>query len=186
MEKCLQAVKDSVCSEPITICTYENLDGGWVKAFQNLIEGLSDHAVIFNIGDDVIIKPDCIQKLWDAFVVERDGMSSAGMYDKPLLLQPYEQVHRGNLCTNPFTEAWVIKKYLNKGYIHNFADNDLTGAVRLYGRYVYVPDAITEHVHFELDRNLYDKTYDMTQRHYFTDQALFHRRSKEKFLPFNE
>ena len=186
LDECLKAVRASVCTEPITICLYENNDGGWVKALHNLLVGLYSDTIVFNIGDDVIIEPDCIQKLFDAFQKNKDDMSTLAMHDKPLLLQPYEQVHEGRICTNPFCTADVIRKYLFKGYVHNYADNELTDRVIKEGRYVYVPEARTKHVHFELDAKLYDETYDLTQRFFLTDRDLFRQRNAEGYLTSNE
>lgn len=181
LEKCLEAIRASVGAPPFTVCLYENEDGGWVAALQNLVAGLRDDALIFNIGDDVIIQPDCIALLAEEFAWKEAN----GVNPDTLLLQPYEHIHQGNIATNPFCRAGLIKRWLSRAYVHNFADNELTELARAEGTYVYVPKAISEHIHFELDHSLYDETYDRTQRYFIKDQATFQQRKAAGYNPRN-
>jgi len=159
---CLEAVYKSKCKEPFTVCVYENSDGGWVKALWKMIEGIN--GLIFNIGDDVIIGPECIQKLFDSY---KDGF----------LLQPYDQIQQGKICTNPFCHSDIIKEFLYDGYVHNFADTEMTERIKKLGRYLYVPEAITHHYHFTENKDLMDNTYKASQKYFKQDSELFDQRN---------
>lgn len=174
LAKCVELLKASVCSEPITICTYENSDGGFVPAIHKMLEGIKDDSYVFCIGDDCLVEPDCLQKLWDASRTFLGGC-----------VQPLDRINKGEIAVAPFCPAILMKKYQFKGYMHNFCDVEFTTLIKEQGLYLYVPEAKVYHEHFHTDRKLYDATYDSCQRHWATDELLYHKRKAAGFEPKN-
>lgn len=175
LEKCIDAVKKNT-KYPLTICTYENerdcKDVGWVKAVHKLLDGIKDDQLVFILGDDAIVAPDCIDRLADAY------------YNLPkgdYILQPYEEFHKGELATFPFTTAGILKKYIHKGYKHLWSDTELTLVTKYLKMYGIVKEAKVDHQHFLTNPNLMDKTYEATQALNDEDRALFEERAKHNF-----
>lgn len=181
LAKCIEAIRASVCTEPITVSTYENADGGFIAAIHKMLEPLKDEAIVFCIGDDVIVDKNCLQELFNAFS-SRKHMSKAG---QSFVIQPFDEFHDGKISVNPFTEAWVMKRYQYKGYIHNYADVEFTELIKERKMYVYFPQAKVEHVHYLNKKAAFDKTYKGEAGFNDHDKNLFHKRAAAGFKPLN-
>jgi len=180
LEKCIAALKLNT-KYPISICTYENEEGctdvGWVKAVHKMLEGIN--GLVFILGDDAIVAPNCIAKLYEAYMRLPEKERSEW------LLQPNEQFHKGQLATFPFCHSDVLKKYIYKGYNHLYSDTELTCVMINKKRYGYVSAAIVTHEHFLQDGKLLDETYRNTQKFWTEDKVLFIIRQKNNFEPKN-
>ncbi len=182
LAKCVEAIRESVCTEPITISTYENADGGFIKAIHKMLEPLKDNAIVFCIGDDVIVSPDAIQKLF----LEYRGKSLANTSpDLDPVIQPFDEFHNGVICVNPFTSARMMKLFQYKGYIHNYADVEFTELVKSHEQYTYVPEATVEHVHRINGKAPSDETYEKCGQFMDHDRELFIKRKAAGFMPRN-
>lgn len=156
-----------------TVVFYPNELGGWVKAVHRMLEGIDGYVVL--LGSDVVVKKDWLRILWDRFIaVFPDGSGAA---------QPYDEINRGMLCQHPLAHSRTIKKYLYKGYIHNFSDNDMTETLLRDGKYLYVPESKIEHKHFIIGKAEKDKTYEMVfnKENWEKDHALFLTRKQNGF-----
>jgi hypothetical protein len=166
LQKCIDSIRDSVCNEPITICSYENFDGGWVNATHKLIQDIN--GIVFLLGDDMVLDKDCIQELWNN-------------YENGFLLQPDEQHHRGNLAVSPFCHTDILKSYLFKGYKHLYADEELTEVMKAMGKYKPVLTAKLDHQHFSNNAAPLDETYKLSQSYFDHDRVLFNERKRNNF-----
>ena len=166
LQTCIDSIRDSVCNEPITICVYENFDGGWVNATHKIIEGIN--GVAFLLGDDMVLEPDCIQELWNN-------------YEDGFLLQPNEKHHHGNLAVSPFCHTDILKSYLFKGYKHLYSDEELTEVMKAQGKYKPVLTAKLDHQHFSSGQSVFDETYRTSQSYSEHDRLLFNERKRNGF-----
>ena len=176
LAKCIEAIKQDQ-KYPTAIVTYENEDGctdvGWVKALHKLLDGIKDDQLVFVLGDDALVSPGCIQRLYEGY--------TALPQDEEWLLQPYEQFHKGELATFPFCKAGLLKKYVHRGYKHLYSDTELTLIMKAKNRYGIVKEAKVDHQHFLNDARLLDDTYRATQKFHDEDAKLFHERAKHQF-----
>lgn len=168
LEKCIEAIKLNT-KYPVAICTYENeercKDIGWVKAVHKLLEGIN--GLVFILGDDAIIEPNCIEKLYEEYIKLPNK--------EEWLLQPYEQINKGELATFPFAHSDILKTYISKEYNHNFSDTELTEVMKKKGRYLPVLEAKVYHEHFTVGAKL-DETYKKTTDLLEKDRLTFQRR----------
>lgn len=180
LAKCVDALRASVCSEPFTICTYENKDGGFIAAIHKMLEGIDDNSLVFCIGDDVIVDKTCLHRLYEAYTNAPRTKMMQGV-----VCQPYDEFHNGAIVVNPFCQAWVMKRYQYKGYIHNYADVEFTEIIKERKMYLYVPDAIVEHVHHINNKAEFDQTYKDCSKFLDHDRGLYQSRKAAGFKPFN-
>lgn len=169
LKKVIDALRES--DVPHTICIYENLDGGYVKAVHNALEGID--GIVWILNDDMVPKPDCLKFLWNAYrqsFAENDGIA-----------QPFEQFHGGNLAVCPFGHSKVLKQYMHQGYKHHYVDTELTLVMKQKGKYLEVPEAFVDHQHYIADSSLLDETYNLTRGGYKEDEALFIKRKSNNF-----
>jgi len=178
LEKCIEAIHKNT-KYPITICTYEQEEGcndiGWVKALHKMLEGID--GLCFCLGDDVIIAPDCIEKLYETY---------EKLHNKEeWVVQPYDLISKGELASLPFCHSSILKKYIYKGYQHNYSDTEFTAIMKMKGRYFTVEDAIADHQHFTVGAK-YDETYRKTHELGTIDKQLFEKRQTNNFEPKNQ
>lgn len=167
LEKCLAALRESTMAHAVVI--YENTDGGCVKATRRAIEGIE--GPMFLLNDDMIVEPDCIEKLFNRWMALRDG---------EVICQPWEKMHGGNLAVAPFGLAKTIRPFLEH-YTHNFWDTELTMVKTAFAKYVPVLEARLIHEHFSQGMAPLDETYKLTQGKYLDDQKIFRARMANKF-----
>lgn len=160
LQECVDAIKASVTTQPYCIVTYENSDGGCVLATKKALSGIN--GTIFILNDDMIIEPDCIEKLYNAYD-----------QDRTCIYQPWESMHQGNLAVAPFGHTLMIKPFLDKGYIHNYWDTELTVTMQSIGKYRPIMDAKMDHRHVSRNPDLMDETYKVSQATFMRDQELF-------------
>lgn len=156
-----------------TIVIYENNDGGWVKAVDNMLKGINGYVVL--LGSDVVVKEKWLSTLWERFIkVFPNGDGAA---------QPYDEINNGRLCQHPLAHSDTIKKYLHLGYIHNFSDNDMTEQLLRDGKYLYVPESRIEHKHVVNKKAPMDETYEVifNKESIEKDKNLFLERRKNGF-----
>lgn len=168
LQKCIDAIRESTI--PHSIVIYENNDGGCVLATKKAIEGI--HGEMFLLNDDMVIEPDCLEKLkiaYDKAFPNKDG-----------ICQPFEDMHKGELAVAPYGHTDTIRPFLEH-YIHNFWDNELTTVMKVRGKYLYVPEARMNHEHVLKNPNLQDETYAKNQTKYEHDRQIFRERLAKKF-----
>jgi GT2 family glycosyltransferase len=169
LQTCIEHIRAN--DFPHAILIYENQDGGCVAAEHNMLQGID--GLVFILNDDMEIAPDCIRKLYEAYMREFGGRDG--------LVQPFEQIHQGKIAVSPFCHSDVIKKYVHRGYIHNFNDTELTEVMKARGKYLYVSEAKMVHRHWTREGELNDETYRLTSAAYKQDQALFEKRKANGF-----
>jgi len=126
------------------IIIYENLDGGWVPAILNAMQGIS--GLVWLLGSDTVLKNNAIKILNDR-------------YEDGLVLAPYNELQGESLCQHPFADSDIIRKYLHKDFVHWYSDNLFTELAKRDGKLVYVPEAEIEHKHFVNGKAQMDDTY---------------------------
>ena len=174
LEKCIEGIRRNT-KYPITICTYENQGGGWVKNLHEMLEGIN--GLCFCVGDDAVLAPDCIEKLYEAWLELPNK--------EEWLLEPEEQFSHGEIAQFPFCHSDILKKYVYKGYCQNYSDTELTQVMKNKRRYAYVEDAIVDHQHY-IGGAVYDETYKISREGAVDDKVLYEKRLSNNFQPTNE
>lgn len=157
------------------VVIYENEDGGWVPAVHNLLEKYAIDGYVVLLGSDVVVQDGWLSTLWARFIKAfPDGSGAA---------QPFDEIHGGQLCQHPLAHSDTIKKYLHRGYTHNFSDNEMTDRLLKDGKYLYVPEAKIEHKHFVNGKAPKDATYEVVfnKETYAKDQQLYITRKQNGF-----
>ncbi len=167
---CLRAIYASDFEEPFTVCVYENADGGWVKAFSKMIEGIDD--VVWNINDDVIIAPDCLRILYDAYLRHFNGHDDG-------MVQPLDEQEHGTGATFAMAHARVFRENMCMEYIHYYCDVEMKIRLQNRAKFLYVPDAITEHRNVRECEENDDETYAISRSAFQHDKELFYKRLRE-------
>lgn len=153
------------------IVTYTNMDGGWVPAVYNSLEGIN--GLVWLLGSDTIVEKDALKTLYNRFRQEfpnEDGVC-----------EPYNELHRDTLCQHPFAHSNTIRKYLDKRFTHWYSDNLFTLRAKKDGKLLYVPEAKIQHNHFMNGKALKDKTYEtiFNPETVLKDKILFEQLKKE-------
>jgi hypothetical protein len=163
LNDCLDAVRDN-SNYPHRILIYEGNDGGYVNAVHKMLEDIN--GLVCVIGDDMIPQKDWLKILMDNyndnFVYPDDGLR-------------HERIATTFVC-----EADYLRKYLYKGYRHNFSDTELTEVSRLLGKLKYVPEAKIIHNHFTNGAEK-DETYKAQDKTFQKDKDLFNSRKANNF-----
>lgn len=163
LNKCIESIR--LNNFPVTICIYEGEDGGYVRAVLNTLQGIN--GLCFILGDDAILDKDCIKTLYEKY----ESLDNKEEW----LLQPYEQIQKGNLATMPFCHSDIIKRYLFSGYKHNYSDTELTDRMLAMGRYLPVLEAKINHEHFTCGAEI-DETYKKNNATMEEDRLLYLKR----------
>jgi hypothetical protein len=165
LDRCLNAIRENTeISHQIHI--YENNDGGWVKATWNMITPLKDDTPILIINDDMLV-----HKGWDKMFDLWDGTNL--VYPNNLI---YDDLAAAWLCSVAF-----MKEHYHDGYIHHYADTEITEKAKLLNKLVYAKDCIIEHLHWTVNKSQMDETYKLVQRDAEKDRILFETRKKNGF-----
>lgn len=170
-QKLIDSIAEHTKDVQHCVLVYENEDGGWVPAVHNMLSGIDGFVVL--LGSDCTVKEGWLSTLWDRFCEvfpDKDGCA-----------QPYDEINNGALCQHPLAHSSVIKKYLHKGYVHNFSDNEMTETLLRDGKYLYVPEAKIEHHHWVNKKAKFDHTYKKIMESYERDQQLYTERKAADF-----
>jgi len=162
----VQSVRENTMDMKHSILIYENNDGGWVPAVHNALEGINGFVVL--LGSDVVVKSGWLSTLWQGFCVAFPNKDGAA--------QPYDEINGGYLCQHPLAHSDTIKKYLYRGYIHNFSDNEMTDRLLAEFKYCYVPGSLIEHLHWVNGKALKDETYKTIMKSYEQDRQTYEQR----------
>lgn len=117
----------------------------------------SSKEIVMHCGDDIVFKT----KGWDTLV--RKAFEEQP--DKILLVHGNDLIHGGTLATHSFLHRnWVeaVGYFLPPYFISDYNDTWLTDVAHRIGRIKYIPELITEHMHFsvgkaEKDQNTIDR-----------------------------
>jgi hypothetical protein len=167
LAQCLDALRASTA--PFVLVVYENLDGGCVPATRRAIAGLTGE--VFLLNDDMIVEPDCLERLQASF---RENF--------PLLdgaCQPDDNYQGGQLGVSPYLHTETLRPFL-RGYTHYFWDTELTAVLKGRGKFLTVPGARLDHQHVTRGAPN-DETYQRTAENFARDLALFRQREAAGF-----
>lgn len=152
-----------------SILVYENQLGGWVPAVRAMLKPLKEDELVFVIGDDCWVTPRSLSKLLDAY--------NTAFPDKDGLAQPNDQAWHGNIASYPLATAGYLLKYTYSGYIHAHADEELACVAKKRNKYIYVPEVIVNHRHYQkCPEVVYDETYKLQENTWQGDKRLFDER----------
>jgi hypothetical protein len=176
LDECITAIRESTI--PHSIVIYENLDGGCVLATKKAIEGLD--AEIFLLNDDMIIEPDCLTKLKEAY--------DKNYPNKDGVCQPYMDSRRCPSAGSPYCHTSTIRPFLEH-YVHCGWDTEFGQVMQMKNKYTVVPEANLEHRRVPMstkNKPLYenielDETYKMRNASRERDQKLFLERKNGGF-----
>lgn len=170
--RCIDAVNRSICSERIEILTDLNEYEGFVKPTIRMLRRVRGMCLL--LGNDVVVAPNMIQRLWDASkknFIHDDGMCF------PVDSRP-NIVH---LPSHPFAHSRTFLENIYPKYFHNFVDKDLGQVMWRKGKYLLVPDAMYEHMHYTTGKSAFDMTYRIGQVTSDTDGELYQQRLARNF-----
>jgi glycosyltransferase involved in cell wall biosynthesis len=126
-----------------------NLSQMWNYAYENLSTG----DIIMLCADDIRFRSRC----WDTLVRnEFDKVS-----DKLVLVYGDDRIHGRNLTTHPFVHRrWIEKSgfWLPPYFVSDMVDVWLHEVSKALGRIVYLPNVVTEHLHFSVGKSQIDET----------------------------
>jgi len=133
----------------------------WNVAYNKLATG----TIIMHCGDDIIFRT----KNWDNLV-----RSEFDKYDdKIVLVFGRDGIHHGNppkLATHSFIHTnWINQTgyFVPPYFVSDYNDTWLSEVAQKIGRYVYLNDVYTEHMHFCARKSTKDKnTIDRLERHH--------------------
>lgn len=168
LKTCIESIEKTANTE-FKIKTYISEGEGWVKAVHKGLEELEGLTVI--VGDDMTFEDNWLAILEEAY-------NSKFKETKDGLVQPYDEIHKGQLAVCPMADAKVLRQRIHKGYTHNFSDTELTLIMRHLGKYMYVPQAKVNHNHPILGKAENDNTYEFSRQWYDKDKELFNERMK--------
>ncbi len=159
---CLQSLQQN-CTLPI-IVTLCFVPAAGAVAPTLMLANAAPAGPVMCLNDDMLVLPGCIEAL-HAVWLERGGLCfpSDGIQDGDLACVPY--CHRDYLLAN-----------LHPGYIHNFADTELTLRARQRGELHYVQNAKLLHHHWTKGAP-HDSTYGKQNASWPLDKALFKARN---------
>lgn len=168
LELCLTALRRSTV--PFTLVLYWNRDGGCVVATRRAVENLRGE--IFLLNDDMIVEPDCLEKLQTAF---------RNHNPHGLVLQPSDNYHpNGEIATAPYLDHSTLWPALSRGYRHYYWDAELALLARRRGSYHFVPEARLDHQHVTKGF-ADDSTYRLSAPNWDHDQAIYRSREAACF-----
>lgn len=144
MRELLRSIEETCEEGTYRVLIYQNNDGGWVPAIHNALDGVE--GLVWLLGTDCIVEQGALKALIEA---HREG----------LILEPYNELHGDTLCQHPFGHSSLIKKYLDKRFIHWYSDNFMTLNAQKDGILRYVPEAKIQHNHFVNGKAEMDETY---------------------------
>lgn len=171
LDLCIAALRRSTV--PFVLVVYENNDGGCVIATRKAVAGIIGE--VFLLNDDMIVEPECLEKLRDKFAEE---VLLGSEYS---VLQPSDNYHpNGEIATAPYLHSDTLKSALCLGYNHYFWDMELAIRARRDGCYCFVPGAKLDHQHVTKGFPD-DETYRTTNLNWAHDEALFKAREAEGF-----
>ena len=169
---CIDALRRSTV--PFVLIVYENQDGGCVTATRRAVENLSGE--IFLLNDDMIVEPECLERLRDAFRADPSFRHGGGV------AQPSDNYHpNGEIATAPYLDHSTLWTALDRGYRHYFWDLELATRARRAARYLHVPEAKLDHQHVTKGF-ADDETYRSTSKNWAQDEALFKTREASGFV----
>lgn len=163
----VKSIQENTHDIPYTICIYENLDGGWVPAIYNALEGIN--GLVWLLGSDTIVENNAVKILFDNY---KDGY----------ILEPFNEMHGETLCQHPFGHSDTIKKYLDKRFIHWYSDTYFTLLAKRDNKLLFVPEAKIQHNHFVNGKADVDETYKtiFNEETVAKDRLLFNQLTNEK------
>lgn len=161
---CLQSLQQN-CSLPIVVSLCFMPAAGAVEPTIKLAQAAPPGPVMC-LNDDMVVLPGCIEALHETWR-ERGG-----------LCFPSDSIQEGDLACVPYCDRDYLLANLHAGYIHNFADTELTLRARQRGELHYVPYARLLHHHWTKGAPN-DATYEKQKASWAHDKALFRQRNPD-------
>lgn len=101
------------------------------------------------MADDIVPRTEG----WDAALIEAAGRNRVAWGN---------DVMQAPKCTHPFIGGDLMRHvgwFAAPGFLHWYIDTTWEWLAKHTGRAVYLPHVVTEHVHYEANGQLYDRTY---------------------------
>lgn len=176
LEVAIDSIRSTVKAFAYTIVTYENDYIGWANAVRNMIDGLDDDSLMFLLESDTLVQEGCVDLL------AANYMTKFATASKEIVLEPFNELHNGTLIQHPFCKVKVLKKYINRAYFHQFADNEMSDRIKQDCEYIYLPEAKMEHRHVVNGKAIQDEGYKVVfdQERIKKDQEIYYRFKKER------
>ncbi len=149
-QELVRSIQENSDGMEYSIVIFENELGGWVPAVHKALEGFKDDAIVWLLGSDCIVEKGALYELDFAYTHVK----------RAIVLEPYNELHGGNLCQHPFGPVRLIKKYLDSRFTHWYSDNLFTDLARRDAALLYVPEARIQHNHFVNGKAPKDSTYE--------------------------
>jgi len=166
LAECVKALRKSTV--PFQLHVFENEGMGWVAASRAMLADLKPGTPAFLMGDDMLVAPDTLAHLYQAWVEKLKGGNG--------ICQPWEKYHGGELAVCPFGAAGYVLALMHPGYFHLYGDAEMTVVAKARGEYVAVPEAKLDHRHVIGGDAPMDGTYRIANSRGAEDKALFEKR----------
>ena len=165
LARCVQSIH--VCAGyPCIIMTHENEYEGFVVAIHRILDRLRDEALVWVIGDDIVMhEPDTMKRMVEEYekaYPDRDGV-----------VNPNDGIQCGALITAPLTTAKIMREGTCTRFFHSYADNLFTDKMKRLGKYTYLPDIKITHLHHCNGLAKKDRTYNVAADHLYQDYKTY-------------
>lgn len=164
LHHCLQSLQRN-CTLPVIVSLCFEPAAGATAPTLRLARAAAKGPVMC-LNDDMEVLPGCIEAL-HATWLERGG-----------LCFPADGIQDGDLACVPYCHRDYLLENFHAGYIHNFADTELTLRARQRGELHYVPQAKLLHHHWTKGAP-HDDTYGKQRASWAHDKALFAARNPD-------
>lgn len=121
----------------------------FVGACNEMLEKFPNEPYYAFMADDIVPRTQG----WDAALIEAAGRDRVA-WGNDIMQAPK--------CTHPFIGGDLMRHvgwFAAPGFLHWYIDTTWEWLANKTGRAVYLPTVVTEHVHYEANGALYDRTY---------------------------
>lgn len=153
--------------------------GGGTAAFNSVpMDLVRAYSIVSLMGDDCRVRTP----QWDQLVLDRMGGAPGLVYGR-------DGIKDQSLCTHPFISARII---LELGFVqppelnHFYADNFYMDLLGPLGMLRYVPELVTEHMHFTVGKSSVDSTYQQNAAQWSHDEASWNDLCRHRMEGYRE
>jgi len=158
---------DDNAGVPHQIVSFEN-DVGYVNALKLMVENCKDDDVVVLMNDDMVFGKDWLKILIEAYVKStRVEIAQSQEMNNP---------NPTDLAITPIGKAGWFKKYACWEYKHNYIDREWTDIAKARGTYLYVPESQIYHNHWSFGKSEKDATYNTQTKYFELDKDLYNER----------
>jgi len=180
----LDAIADSIGSSPDnSVCKaaaiiVEDHDRSWAKKINRGFAATSEPWLLLG-ADDLAFHPGWVNSVRDLLRTHSGVIGTNDLGNSSTI--------KGSSSTHPFVRRSYATifgtadergRILHEGYDHNFPDSELVQTAKARGLYAHERRCVIEHLHPLWGKGQHDEVYQLGQRNWKADQALFMQRCR--------